>query len=147
MFSYKQRQGMRAFAHALHVCWRVCKCCVYRYASRKRYPTFLDYFRASSSPFDSHGSPLLDYKLQLPLQRLLHRNAHERETRQYQMKLRRISYHMHTGDQRGKSERDRELIATFFKYFILIILFRRNKCDCIRYGFNVSNEFNDPRLH
>lgn len=94
---------------------RVQKLRVYRYASRKRYPTFLDYFRASSSPFDSHGSPLLDYKLQLPLlllllllQRLLHHNARER-ARRYRMKLKRVSYHMHSREMGMGQEGDEKM--------------------------------------
>lgn len=96
-----------------------------------RYPTFLDYFRASSSPFDSHGSPFLDYKLQLPLlQRMLHRNAHEKAQR-YRMKLKRILSHA------LRKKRWKE-IARFFKYFMSIISFRRNKYGCIKYGQSLS---------
>lgn len=116
---------------------------LYRYASRKRYPTFLDYFRVSSSPFDSHGSPLLDYKLQLPLlllQRLLHRNARERERdQQYRMKLKRVSYHIHSQKMAaelwgGKDEKEQIDSMCFSKYFALIISFRRNKYGCIKCG-------------
>lgn len=100
------RTSARLHHMCAHMCMRVCRnymfvhsyvrVYVYRYASRKRYPTFRDYFHASSSPFDSHGSPHLDYKRQslllplLLLQRLSHRNTRER-SQQYRMKLRRVS--------------------------------------------------------
>lgn len=103
-------------------------------------PLFLDYFRASSSPFDSHGSPLLDYKLQLPLllllQWLLHRNACENPAIPNEIEARILS-HALVGDGSRISgweawEKRRIDNASFFKYFTSIISFRRNKYDCIK---------------